>query len=83
MNWLHGDGLVVLEEPDEITLRTVLQGDGGDDDGVRPLLDNQVDVDELIGKQHLRLVFEDSFQLASAGCRVDLVIGGKQVAGGQ
>ena len=75
---------VVVDDPDkERTIQAGLDGGRRDDKGVGPIFQDQVDVDELVGKEDRIFVIKDGFEFVGARSGIDLVVGGEKVAGSQ
>ena len=80
---LQIDRIVRLGQEDINRIRTALDRGGGDEDHIMQRVDTQPGVDEFVGKQLVVLIVEEPFELHGSGGWVDLIINGKQRAGGQ
>ena len=72
-----------LDYVDEVAVGAGLDSGGGDDEGVRPLLQDKADVDELVREEGAILVFEDGLGLDSPGGGVYLIVDCQERAAGK
>ena len=77
------DRVVGLDQIDEGARLAALDRGDRHDGGVLHRVDQQADIDELVGEQRLVLVVEHGAQLHRAGRGVDLVVDGGELAGGR
>ena len=72
-----------IDDVDERRLGTVLDGRGRHDHHVALVADQQPSVDELVGKQQVVFILKHRLQANGSRRRIDLVVQGHQLAGGQ
>ena len=79
----HLHGVIRLHDVHEQACRATFERGRRNDDGVAQYVEQQADVDELVGKQAFVVVDEFGFRLDRAGGRIDLVIETGQRTGGE
>ena len=77
---LHGDGVVRLDEIDKCAGGAALDRSGRDQRHILQCVDEQLYVDELVGKQALVGIVENRPQLDRPGGRIDLVVNRLQLS---